>query len=71
MRYCEHCKKLVGTTMTSGQIAVATALLPTIIGFILYIIFYERKCPDCHCPTVNVNWKKEEDYGKHIFKKRK
>lgn len=54
MRYCENCKRFTGTHMTSGQIAVATALLVTVIGFILYIIFHERKCNHCDAPTVKV-----------------
>jgi len=65
MRYCENCKKFVGTHMTAGQVAVATALLVTVVGFILYIIFHERKCPICDCPTCKVNYKKEagREYG--------
>ncbi|MCQ3908182.1 MAG: hypothetical protein MJ200_01080 [Mycoplasmoidaceae bacterium] len=52
--------------MTSGQVAVATALLPTVIGFILYIIFHERKCNICEGPTCKVKYKKKEvNYGKN------
>ena len=65
MRYCENCKKFTGTHMTSGQVAVATALLVTVIGFILYIIFHERKCNYCDGPTVKVKTYKESlDYAK-------
>ena len=59
MRYCENCKKYTGTHMTSGQVAVATALLVTVIGFILYIIFHERKCNYCDGPTIKVKTRKE------------
>lgn len=69
MRYCENCKRFGGTEMTSGQIAVATALLPTVIGFILYLIFHERKCKICLMPTVKVKVKKAE--GKHVKAKGK
>lgn len=66
MRYCEKCKRFCGTDMSTGQVAVATALLPTVIGFILYIIFHERKCSICHGPTCKVKYIKEEsDYGKN------
>lgn len=66
MRYCENCKRFCGSKMTSGQVAVATALLPTVIGFILYLIFHERKCNICEGPTCKVKYqKKEVHYGKH------
>ena len=65
MRYCENCKRYCGTKMTPGQIAVATALLPTVVGFVLYLIFHERKCEICYSPTCKVKIIKHRGkYGK-------